>query len=91
MGIVKRKNVSVENISLKLEPLHAPVVVVVVQSAVLGHCLGEGFVFGSQFDVLQRKSPGVPEPAPTPHFVAHPLGSVCVHVPKEMVASNNRA
>ena len=81
-----------KNIALKLEPLHAPAVVVVVQSTVLGHFLGEGFVSGLQLDVLQRTAPGVPDaPAPTPQFVAHPLGSSRVQLPKEGVVSNDRA
>merc|ERR1711900_105797 len=51
------------------------------QSSVLGHCLGPGFVSGSQLDVVQLTAPGVPDrPAPTPHlFVAHPVGSPCTH------------
>ena len=62
------------------------------QSAVLRHSLGEGFVSGSQLDVLQRTAPGVPDaPAPTPQFVAHPLGSSRVQLPKERVVPNNRA
>ena len=48
----------------------------VPQSTVLGHCLASGLAFASQLDVLQVTAPGVPDlPAPTPHFVAHPVGS----------------
>jgi hypothetical protein len=45
------------------------------QSAFLGHCLGLGFVFESQLDVLHRTAPGVPD------FVSHPVGASCVHLP----------
>ena len=66
------------------------VVVVVVQAFVLGHCFGSGLVSASQLDVVHPTAPGVPDsPAPTPHFVAHPVGSVRIHVPKEWDALNN--
>jgi len=45
------------------------------QSALLGHCLGSGFVFESQLDVLHLTAPGVPD------FVSHPVGASCVHLP----------
>ena len=49
------------------------------QSAVFGHCLGEGFVPGSQplFDPVEQLTvPGLPDPAATPHFVVHPVFQV---------------
>ena len=49
---------------------------------VLGHCLALGLVFASQLDESQVTAPRVPEPAATPHFVAHPLGSACFQLPK---------
>ena len=68
------------------------VVVVVVHSSVLGHCVGSGFVSASQLDVLQVTAPGVPDwPAPTPHVVAHPRGSACIHSPEEWIVSNHHA
>ena len=58
----------------------------VPQSAVLGHVLAAGFLFASQLVVLQVTAPGVPDlPAPTPHLLAHPLGSACFQVPKVCV------
>ena len=55
----------------------------VPQLSVLGHCLAAGLASGSQLEVLQVTAPGVPDlPAATPHFVAHPLGSPCFHLPK---------
>ena len=60
---------------------------------VLGHCLAAGFASGSQLEVLQVTAPGVPDlPAATPHFVAHPLGSPCFHLPNtgcEMIRKAN--
>ena len=57
----------------------------VPQSTVLGHCLASGLVSGSQLVVLQLTAPGVPDlPAPTPHFVAHPLGSACTQLPNSV-------
>ena len=56
------------------------------QSRVAGHCLAAGFVSASQLVVLQVTAPGVPDlPAPTPHLLAHPLGSACFQVPKVCV------
>ena len=62
------------------------------QSSVSGHSLAAGFVSGSQLDVLQVTAPGVPDlPAPTPHFVAHPVGSARIHLPEEWIMSNIQA
>ena len=48
----------------------------VPQSSVAGHSFGSGSVSGSQLEVLQVTAPGVPDkPAPTPHLLAHPVGS----------------
>ena len=53
-----------------------------VQSSVLGHSFGSGFVSGSQLEVLQVTATGLPDaPALTPHFVAHPRGSPCIQLP----------
>ena len=61
-------------------------------SWVLGHCFGVGFVSALQLDVLQPTKPGVPDfPAPTPHFVEHPVGSACIHVPEEWIVPTNQA
>ena len=61
------------------------------QTAVLGHSFGVGLVSGSQPDAVQPTKPGVPDlPAATPHFVAHPVGSVRSHVPKEWDVVNNQ-
>ena len=63
----------------------------VPQSAVLGHCLGGGFVSGSQLVVLQRTAPAVPDaPSATPHFVAHLVAASGIQLPKETVVSNDR-
>ena len=52
------------------------------QSAVLGHCFADGFASASQLEVEHFTVPGVPDnPNPTPHLVAHPLGSSCTHLP----------
>ena len=52
------------------------------QSMVLGHRFADGFASASQLDVLHFTVPGVPDnPNPTPHLVAHPLGSSCTHLP----------
>ena len=52
------------------------------QSTVLGHFLAAGLVSASQLDVEHFTVPGVPDiPNPTPHLVAHPLGSFCTHSP----------
>ena len=60
------------------------------QSRVAGHCLAAGFVSASQLVVLQLTAPGVPDlPAATPHFVAHPLGSACSHLPNSVGGLNN--
>ena len=57
----------------------------VPQALVAGHCLASGLVFGSQLVVLQVTAPGVPDkPSPTPHFVSHPLGSACIHLPNSL-------
>ena len=54
---------------------HAP------QSTVLGHFFTDGLVFGSQLEMEHFTVPEVPDnPSPTPHLVAHPLGSPCTHV-----------
>ena len=54
----------------------------VPQSAVAGHCLAAGLVFGLQLGESQVGSPGFPDkPSPTPHFVAHPLGSFFIQLP----------
>jgi len=56
------------------------------QSSVLGHTFAPGFASGSQLNVLQSTAPGVPDkPAPTPHLVAHPLGSPCTQSPSPML------
>ena len=62
----------------------------VPQSAVAGHCLAAGLASGSQLGESQVGSPGFPDkPSPTPHFVAHPLGSACIQLPVT-VGVNNR-
>ena len=50
----------------------------------MGHCLGLGFVFESQLDVLHRTAPRVPD------FVSHPVGASCVHLPKEWVVFDDQ-
>ena len=62
----------------------------VPQALVAGHGLARGLVSGSQLVVLQVTAPGVPDlPAPTPHFVAHPLGSACFQMPNSAGGLNN--
>ena len=57
----------------------------VPQSTVLGHCFASGLVLGSQLVVLQVTAPGVPDlPAGTPHLLAHPRGSACIHLPNSV-------
>jgi len=58
-----------------------------LQSSVLGHSSASGSVFSSQLEVVQVTKPGVPDiPAPTPHLVAHPLGSLCTQSPVDVVS-----
>ena len=64
----------------------------VPQSSVLGHVLAAGLVPWSQLDVVQVTAPGVPDlPASTPHFVVHPVGSACIHLPEDWMGSTNQA
>ena len=63
---------------------HAP------QSTVLAHRFLAGLLAASQLDVLQVTVPGVPEPAATPHLVAHPLASPCTHLPNICMWSNQQ-
>ena len=58
-------------------------------SWVLGHCFGVGSLSALQLDVLQATMPVPALAAVTPHFVAHPVGSVRIHVPKEWDVVNN--
>ena len=42
--------------------------------------------------MLQVTAPGVPDlPSATPHFVAQPLGSACIHLPEEWIVPTNQA
>ena len=62
------------------------------QSTVLGHFFTDGLVFGSQLEVLHFTAPGVPDnPSPTPHLVAHPLGSCCNQLPDIACATVNKS
>jgi len=54
----------------------------VPQSAVLRHVFRLGLISALQVDVLQVTAPGVPVPAPTPHRVAHPVGSAWIQLPQ---------
>ena len=62
----------------------------VPQALVAGHCLASGLVSGLQLVESQVTVPGVPDkPSPTPHLLAHPLGSFFSQVPIT-VGVNNR-
>ena len=66
----------INTVVLGMTANHAP------QSTVFGHRFAAGLASASQLDVLHFTKPGVPDkPNPTPHLVAHPLGSSCTQLP----------